>query len=187
MAPVRLMVCNRRKRLFQVRIDPNDPPAAVGPPDGDGPQVDLHWANVLDPAGGLRRCPVCGCRELFTRKDFPQAVGLVLVVVVVVVAVVLMLLRLLAWAVMLLGAVALFDAVLFAVTGRCLVCYRCRSEVRNVPIASSQRPWDLATGDKYRHQPESGGPPAATSVPGSPGPGPGPGPGRPAQASQDAR
>ena len=46
--------------------------------------------------------------------------------------------------------VAAIDALIYLFAGRCLVCYRCRSEFRNLPISQSQLGWDLSTGEKYR-------------------------------------
>ena len=87
---------------------------------------------------GLRRsafprgiAPVCGCRELFVRKDFPQVTGFVIVSSgsgALDGAVSGCSTSLLA-AVVVLITVTLMDLLIYFFTGKCLVCYRCRSEV----------------------------------------------------------
>ncbi len=134
--------------LFSVDVDPGQPTAK--PIDGGCSEVHLHWDHALDDRGGLQRCPVCECRELFARKDFPQATGLTIVVVAAVTALVMFGLGRVTWAILVLGGVALIDAFIFPFAKRCLVCYRCRSEFRRLPIRSDHPGWDLATGEKYR-------------------------------------
>ncbi len=147
---VRIELRNQqRRRLFSVEIDLKNPSPVVRPPDGNGPEVYLDWDRTLDDKGQLRQCPVCGCRELFVRKDFPQVTGFVIVVLAVVVSVFMFGLGHRLWALALLGLVALADAVIYLFTGRCLVCYRCRSEFRDLPIPRGHPRWDLAIGEKY--------------------------------------
>ena len=117
---------------------------------GNGKTVELNWRETLTPAGGLSRCPVCNCRELFARRDFPQRTGLAIVAIGAVAAMVLWSLGQVIWGFAALGAVTLIDALIVPFVGRCLVCYRCRSEFRDLPIPRSHPGWDLATGEKYR-------------------------------------
>lgn len=102
-------------------------------------------------AGPLAACPVCGCRDLFVRKDFPQRLGLAVVVVAGVAFVVLAARRttfyLGAW--VLLGAAAV-DALLYAFVRRVTVCYRCRAEFRGVPVNPAHAGFELAVAEKYR-------------------------------------
>jgi hypothetical protein len=158
---VRILIRNlQRERLFTAHVDNKDPASVVRPPDGEGPEVYLNWDGARDDHGHLRHCPVCGCRELFKRKDFPQITGFVIVVLAAVIAMVLFGMRRVLAGIIVLGTVALVDLLIFFFTGRCLVCYRCRSEFRDVPISRDQRGWDLATGEKYRlTEPASAAPP----------------------------
>ena len=146
---MRIDVRNRRReRLFSVEVDAKHPPPVVKPSDGSG-DVYLDWDQALDDQGTLRLCPVCGCRELFVRKDFPQLTGFWLVVLAALVAMILFGFRQVVLGLFVLGAVALLDAVIYLFTPRCLVCYRCRSEFRDAPIHPGQTGWELATGEKY--------------------------------------
>lgn len=167
----------RRERLFRVEIDAADPPSVVKPPEGAGGaggepaggggeqvgaelprEVYLEWDQAMDDQGRLRRCPVCGCRELFARKDFPQVTGFVIVVLAALVAMWLFVgARQVIAGLGVLAAVALIDAVVYLFAGRCLVCYRCRSEFRDTPIRKGHPGWELAIGEKYREAPQTSG------------------------------
>lgn len=99
----------------------------------------------------LKTCPACGCRDLFVRKDFPQRLGLGLVVVAGLTFLVLAAWRRWFWigAVVLLAAV-LVDAALYLLVRKVTVCYRCRSEFRDVPINPEHEGFELAVGERYR-------------------------------------
>lgn len=151
----------KREPLFTVEVDDKDPPSAVKPsasalaePRGALPplpsEVYLEWDSTIDDLGHLRRCPVCGCRELFVRKDFPQVTGFAIIVLAGILSMVLVGFRQVVWAVGILIAVAIIDAAIYLFTGRCLVCYRCRSEFRKLPIRKDHPTWELAVGEKYR-------------------------------------
>lgn len=141
----------RRERLFPVEVDGKAPTTIVRSPD-DGTEVYLDWDRALDDEGHLRRCPACGCRELFVRKDFHQVTGLLIVVLAALIAMLLFGARRVMWGFIVLGAVATIDAVIYIFAGRCLVCYRCRSEFRDLPIRRDHPTWDLSTGEKYRSE-----------------------------------
>ena len=99
----------------------------------------------------LEVCPACGCRELFVRKDFPQKVGLL---VVIVAAVTFLALaadphRFYVGAWVLAGAVVV-DAALYLLVPRITVCYRCRSEFRDVAVNPRHEGYELSVGEKYR-------------------------------------
>ncbi|MEX2214404.1 MAG: hypothetical protein WD768_09770 [Phycisphaeraceae bacterium] len=149
-----------RQRQFRVTVDAKDPPPVVKVPEGEPSEsatstggakdVYLEWDGAFDDEHHLRCCPVCGCRELFARKDFPQVTGFAIVLAAAVVAVALFGARNVIWGVVVLGVVVIIDAIIYLFSGRCLVCYRCRSEFRDTPIRPSHPGWELATGEKYR-------------------------------------
>ncbi len=132
-----------RELLGRVEVDDAAPPAeACGLP--------LQWAQAFDDCRRLKRCPACGCRDLFVRKDFPQKLGLAMVIIAAVVALALFATGNGLWAFAVLGAMAVIDACVYLLTGKLLVCYRCRSEFRDTPV-SGHESYELATGEKYRH------------------------------------
>ncbi|HEV2295244.1 MAG TPA: hypothetical protein VGR35_15435 [Tepidisphaeraceae bacterium] len=104
-----------------------------------------------DDARPLSACPRCGCGELFIRKDFPQKLGIAIVVIAGVTFLVLAASRQRFYlgVLVLLAAVAV-DLVLYAIVPKMTVCYRCRSEFRNVPLNPAHGGYELAVGEKYR-------------------------------------
>ena len=99
----------------------------------------------------LTSCPHCGCRDLFIRKDFPQKIGLGIVVVAAVAFVVLSVRRTTFYlGVAVLLAACLVDALLYVFVPKVTVCYRCRAELRGVPINPRHEGFELAVAEKYR-------------------------------------
>lgn len=138
-----------REPLGTAVIDETARPATISLERTNRP-IELQWEGAIDEQGRLRRCPVCGCREIFKRKDFPQRLGLLLVVGTIIAAVVLIALWQVLWAMGVLLAAVVVDRIICVFTGECLVCYRCRSEFRGVTVDRSHEAWDLAIGEKYR-------------------------------------
>ena len=101
--------------------------------------------------GTINACPKCGCRDLFIRKDFPQKLGLLVVVVAAVAFLVLASRRGTFYlGVCVLLAAAAVDAVLYLLVPKVTVCYRCRAEVRGMPLNPEHGPFELAVAEKYR-------------------------------------
>jgi DNA-directed RNA polymerase subunit RPC12/RpoP len=148
-----------RRRLFRVELEEGERPACVrrvlsavssGDQAVEAIEVALEWDQAFDGAGHLVRCPACGCRELFVRKDFPQALGLGVVVAGAVGATALFAMERPGWMLAVLVGVPAVDAVLSVFAGRLLVCHRCRSEFRGVLIDPRAVGFELATAEKYR-------------------------------------
>lgn len=154
---VRITVNNTdREKLFDTEVSLTTPPSVVkGSTGTHQDEVALSWDGALDDAGQLCGCPVCGCRELFCRKDFPQVVGISMVVAVAVTVFVMFIFRYVVAGFVVLAAMAVIDFAAYLCTGRCLVCYRCRSEFRGMPIRRDHPKWDLSIGEKYRQHDES--------------------------------
>ena len=111
----------------------------------------LHMTDSEPSDTFLTQCPGCGCRELFIRKDFPQKVGISIVVVA---AIAFLMLassrqRFYLGALVLIAAAAV-DLVLYAIVPKITVCYRCRSEFRDVPLNPEHGGYELAVGEKYK-------------------------------------
>lgn len=88
---------------------------------------------------------------MFIRKDFPQKLGLGIVVVAGVTFLVLAANpRWFYLGVVVLLVAMVIDAVLYAVVPKITVCYKCRSEFRDVPINPEHEGFELAVGEKYR-------------------------------------
>lgn len=158
----------RRQRLFSVEVDLLSPPAVVRPPDGQGPAVHLDWDRALDDEHHLRRCPACGCVDLFARKRLPQLTAFALLLLAAVVVMLLLGVEQVGLVAALLGVMLVLDVGIFLFSPRELVCYRCHSVFRGVPIRRDHPGWQSAVGERYRL---TGEPPTAEPEPVSDGEG----------------
>jgi hypothetical protein len=99
----------------------------------------------------LTACPKCGCKDLFIRKDFPQRIGLSIVLIAALTFLFLARNPLtFRYGVMVLIAAAIFDALLYLAVPRITVCYKCRSEFRDIPLNPEHDGFELAVAEKYR-------------------------------------
>ena len=99
----------------------------------------------------LKKCPQCGCSDLFIRKDFPQKIGLSIVIIAGIVFLALASSRQHFYiGVLVLLVAAVIDAALYWFVPKITVCYRCRGEFRDVPINPEHEGFELAIGEKYR-------------------------------------
>jgi len=100
----------------------------------------------------MDRCFLCGCDELYVRKDFSQRLGLMIVIAA-------MVLSSIAWGFHriyttygILFVAALIDVVLYFTVGNLLQCYCCRTEYRGIPELDEGEPFSLETHEKFRQQ-----------------------------------
>jgi hypothetical protein len=118
------------------------------------PQCDWKQPVVAEgeSAGSLDECLVCGCKELFIRKNFSQRVGVMVVATAATAS-------LIAWgyymwytAFGILFAAALLDLYLYFTVGNLLQCYRCGAEYRGLPHLDDHEAFSLETHERYRQQ-----------------------------------
>ncbi len=94
------------------------------------------------------QCAVCGGRELFVKKDFPQALGLFIVVAFGLAAIYFMRTSVvIGWTI--LASAAFLDLAIYLLIGRVTVCYACRAEYRKCKLSPTHEGFDLATSEKY--------------------------------------
>lgn len=150
--PMRIVLRNdRRQRLFAVDVDLSSPPTIVHSSAEDGQVAHLDWDRVLDDERHLRRCPACGCSHLFAHKVLPQWAGLGLIVLAAVMAMGLYYLGNSMWAALLvLVGVLAVDGAIYVVAPRELVCYRCHSAFRGMPIRRDHARWQKSLSERYR-------------------------------------
>jgi hypothetical protein len=98
----------------------------------------------------LHRCLVCPGTELFTRKDFPQRLGVGIVVAGFAASCVTWAWRLLIPTFAILFATALVDVLLYLLMPECLTCYRCQARYRGDGVADDHGGFDLETHEKHR-------------------------------------
>ena len=144
-----------REYRFTCEANHVDRPAYASDPSDSAKTHPLQWSDALNEDQQLIGCPVCGCRELFVRRDFPQKLGLFIVILAALIAVVCWAMGQTAIAFLVLAGTVVLDGLILLFTKKCLVCYRCRSEFRNAWIAPDQAGWDLSIGEKYRMVRES--------------------------------
>lgn len=118
-----------------------------------GRSVSLSVDAALAAEGRVLACPACDGREFFTRKDFPQRLGLAIVSSAGLASCVLLARQQLLWAWGVLAGAAALDAALYFATGRVTVCYRCRAELRGAAYNPAYAGFDLATAEKYPRMP----------------------------------
>jgi len=141
-----------RQRLFTVDVDPADPPTMVRPDDDpDGHAVLLNWDRAIDDEQHLRHCPACGCEDLYVRHEMPRLTAFVMIALAAVIAIVMLGLGQLTYMLIVLGVVGLIDAgVYLFFSGKVMVCYRCRSEYRDMPIGRDAKPWATSLDEQHK-------------------------------------
>jgi hypothetical protein len=92
--------------------------------------------------------------DLYIQKDFPQGLGLFIVGVGFAISTVFWYYEMPISAYLVLIVSMLLDLVMYHVVGDVTICYRCLSQLRGVGTnpESRYRPFDLATGERYRQE-----------------------------------
>ena len=136
-----------------IEVDAEAKPARTTTTDTNA-EVYLDWERAHDDSGHLRRCIVCGSEDLFRHKTFPQITPFVIVL-----AFALSLIGVLGFVtdvailIGMTGVLLLDIAILFFARTR-LLCYRCRSQYRDVEIADYHHHWDRSTEARSRRERE---------------------------------
>ncbi len=102
----------------------------------------------------LCACPWCVTTDLYTRKDFPQALGLVIVIVQFAVSTVFWYYERPIETFSVLLGFTFLDWALYPRVPDVTICYRCSSQVRGPGSNPDGRflPFDLAIGERYRQE-----------------------------------
>jgi hypothetical protein len=134
-------------------VDPKSPPSAVSVP---GPREVLYeryldWDRALDDQGRLRKCPACGCPELYVRRLFPPLTGFVVVMVIGLLCFALYGLEVVPTTPLLvIGALIVLANIIFALLSpRYLVCYSCSSRYHDTKISRDHGEWDAAVAARH--------------------------------------
>ncbi len=91
---------------------------------------------------GISFCTICGCRDLYTQKDFNRKLGLAIVAIGAVLAPFTKLISLF--------VCALIDLILYRLLPFITVCYRCKSIYRGFPVNLDHQGFNLGINDRYR-------------------------------------
>jgi len=150
---------SKGRRLSRVEVDERARPARVqvqapgARPPATGLDLYPRWDEALDDAAALRRCVVCGCPDLYVRKNLPQVTPFILVLAFSGVAV-----AALGYATNpvvngALAALLVVDVLTLVLARRQLVCYGCGTVYHRVRIARYMRPWDRAVAERVGREP----------------------------------
>ena len=140
---------NRRK-VGRVEIDAAQRPVRARTAAGDR-DVFLEWEAATDDSGRLRSCLVCGCRDLYRIRIFPQLTWFV-VVLAFAGAAVGVLARSFAqdpWVLAALAIVLVLDIASLIFSRYRLVCYRCGSSYSKLEIARQHQTWNRGVAERY--------------------------------------
>ena len=111
------------------------------------------YADAIDQTR-LVACPCCVTTDLYTQKDFPQALGLVIVIVQFAISTVFWYYEMPIATYSVLVASALIDWALYPRVPDVTICYRCSCQIRGEGSNPQDRfrPFDLAIGERYRQE-----------------------------------
>lgn len=138
--------CGQCERLVQLEFDESTAELVCD----CGARVAVPPGAVRD--GRLERCLVCPSRELYTRKDFPQGLGLAIVVAGFAISCIPWYYHNWLGTFAVLFATALIDAILYLVTGEMLQCYRCHAQYRGLASTEGHQAFDLEVHERHRQQ-----------------------------------
>jgi hypothetical protein len=112
----------------------------------------LHEEATVD--ARLEACPCCLTTDLYTQKDFPPSLGLLIVTAQFAVSTVFWYYEMPLATYSVLMASALIDWALYPRVPDVTICYRCSCQVRGAGSNPDGRyqPFDLAIGERYRQE-----------------------------------
>ena len=97
-------------------------------------------------------CLVCGCRDLWRRKNFPQQLGVGVVVLAALLSTIAWAWHEPLWAYGVLMAAAAFDMILFTFMPDVLVCYRCGARYLKFDPSGQTPHFNLETAERHRQE-----------------------------------
>jgi len=156
------------ERIGRLEVDPAARPSRARTSDTTDREVFLEWEAALDDGGHLRRCLVCGCRDLYVSRMFPQVTGFVVVMAFAAAAVGIFGSGGIARNPVVLTAlivVLVLDIASLIFRKYRLVCYRCRSTFSEIDLARFHRAWDRSIAEKHRREAEQAPPPLPAPSP----------------------
>ncbi|MCH2143905.1 MAG: hypothetical protein MK082_02035 [Phycisphaerales bacterium] len=156
-----------RRRRGRITVDPTQRQHRVPLEDGEG-EVFLSWDGTLDDAGHLRKCVCCGCPNLYRMRTLPSVTPIIVILAFAGAAVSLLgyATNQLVYATLILVLVIEVTIVLVAKVR--LVCYRCRSQYSDIPIAPYHERFERENAEAAANQPDPVLPESEESTPGGP-------------------
>jgi hypothetical protein len=140
------------RRLARIEVDEHARPARVQVP-GVTNDVYLRWDGALDDAASLRRCVLCGCSDVYVRKNFPQVTPFVIVLAFSGAAVALLGYSTNPVLYASLAVLLAVDVLSLILSERQIVCYGCGAIYTRLRIARYLRPWDRTIAERIAKSP----------------------------------
>ena len=139
------------RRLARVDIDERARPARVEIPGGSA--LFPRWDEAIDDAGKLRKCVVCGCDQMYARKNFPQVTPFIVVLAFSGAAAII--LGLVNNPLIFAGLAALLalDVAVLILARTRLTCYGCGAVYGALRIARYHKQWDRAVAERIGKEP----------------------------------
>lgn len=117
------------------------------------PRCDLVTRPAKpSPTDDFPACAICGCKELYKKKDFPHGLGMAILIGACLASTISYYLYEKWWTWAILIGSALFDGLLYLWVKDVVVCYRCNAHHRGLPIATPHPPFELTVHEKYRQE-----------------------------------
>lgn len=95
---------------------------------------------------------MCGCRDLWRQKDFPQRLGVALVAMGALLSTIAYAMYMPILSLGILLAFALGDLLLYTWMRDVLVCYRCGARYGRTNLANENRHFNLEISERYRQE-----------------------------------
>jgi hypothetical protein len=111
-----------------------------------------HRQHIDAADRALSHCVICGCPELYKKKDFPHWLGMTILVAACLASVYTYFWydKWLTWAILIGSAV--IDGVLYLSVSDAVVCYRCDAHYKGLTPTDAHRPFELTVGERYRQE-----------------------------------
>ena len=88
-------------------------------------------------------CPICGCKDLYKKKDFNQAIGCLIILIGAIFV---------PWTYGIsLLLLSLVDYVLYNRVKDSVECYKCKSEYKGILVPDHIKPFDHHTAELYEY------------------------------------
>ena len=97
--------------------------------------------NLFEEDMDFSICPICGCKDLYRKKDFNQANGCIIILIGAI---------LVPWTYGIsLLVLSLLDFFLYKRVKDSVECYKCKSEYKNIVVPAEIKSFDHHTADLY--------------------------------------
>ena len=102
---------------------------------------DCTLPDLFNDLLDFTKCPVCGCKDLYRKKDFNQAIGCIIILIGAVVV---------PWTYGLsLVVLSLVDYLLYRRINDFAECYKCKSEFKDATVPDHLKPFDHHIAELY--------------------------------------